>query len=122
MAKLTKAQLAAKLKKAGIPVPESAKVTDMEHRLATWKSGEGFLVRLLRNPANSHANHPVTLLEDKSKLYWMPNSQMAQDIVASRIVLVINRSHKPSNDAIIIDVPSDYDSRWGNGGNDSTDS
>ncbi len=119
---VTKAQVAAKLKKAGIPVPDSAKVADMEHRLNTWKSGEGFLVRLLRNPNNSFANHPVTLLEDKSKLYWMPNSQMADDIISSRIVLVLGRTHKPSNDAILLDVPSDYDSRWNDGGNNDTDS
>ena len=99
---VTKAQVAAKLKKAGIPVPDSAKIADMEHRLNTWKAGEGYLVRLLRNPRTRHANHPVTLLEDKSKLYWMPNSKMADVILAARVVLVLGRSDKPSNDAILL--------------------
>ena len=118
----TKAQIAGKLKKAGIPVPDSAKVVDMEHRLHNWRAGEGYLVRLLRNPRSIHVNHPVSLLEDKSKLYWMPNSKMADDILSSRIVLVLGRSDKPSNDAILLDVPSDYDSRWNDGGNNDTDS
>jgi|TARA_R110000824_G_scaffold385201_1_gene579383 hypothetical protein len=116
----TKAQLAGQLKRAGIPVPKSAKVADMEHRLKHWLAGDGFHLRLLRNPR--HANTPVALLTDKSKLYWLPNSKMTQHIIASRIVLVLDRTNKPSNDAIILDVPSDYDSRWGNGSNDSADS
>jgi len=118
----TKAQIASKLKKAGIPVPPSAKISDMEHRLNSWRGGEGYLVRLLRNPRRTHAKHPVMLLEDKSNLYWLPNSQMADDIISSRIVLVLGRSDKPSNDAILLDVPSDYDSRWNNGGNNDSDS
>jgi hypothetical protein len=118
----TKAQLVTQLKKLGIPIPDSAKVVDMEHRLNYWKGGEGYLVRLLRNPRQNHANHPVMLLKDKSNLYWLPNSKMADDILSSRIVLVLGRSNKPSNDAILLDVPSDYDSRWYDGGNNDTDS
>ena len=120
--KVTKAKLASKLKKAGIPVPKSAKAAEMEHRLEYWLKGEGFHLRLLRNPRKIHSNHPVSLLTDKSKVYWLPNSDMTRHIIASRIVLVLNRTNKPSNDAIIIGVPSDYDSRWGNGGNNSADS
>lgn len=119
---VTKAELASKMRKAGIPVPSSAKVVDMQHRLKHWLSGDGFLVRLLRNPSSAHSEHPITLLDDRTKLYWLPNSTMAHAIVGSRLVLVLDRTNKPSNDAVIIDVPSDYDSRWGNGGNNSTDS
>ena len=38
--KLTKAQLVSKLKKAGIPVPASAKMSEMEHRLEHWQGGD----------------------------------------------------------------------------------
>ena len=119
---VTKAELASKMKKAGIPIPPSAKVGEMQHRLRHWLGGDGFLVRLLRNPSMQHANHPITLLGDRSQLYWLPNSSMAHAIVGSRLVLVLERTNKPSNDAVIIEVPSDYDSRWGSGGNASPDS
>lgn len=118
----TKAQLTTQLKKAGIPIPASAKVADMEHRLKHWIGGEGFLVRLLRQPSDKFIHNPVTLLNDKSKLYWIPNSDMGRRIVGSRLVLVLGRTNKPSNDATILDVPSDYDRRWNSGGDNSTDS
>ena len=76
--KLTKAQLVSRLKKADIPVPKTAKVEDMQHRLDNWHGGGGFIVRLLKNPANAKwEGHPVKLLKDKSILYWIPKSDMA---------------------------------------------
>ena len=117
----TKAQLASQLKKRGIPTPQSAKVTDMEHRLKHWLPGEGFHVRLLRNPTARFVDHPLSLLDTKDKLYWLPNSEMAKKIVGSRFVLVLQRTSKPSKDATVVNVPSDYDSRWNNGGNKRTD-
>ena len=98
----TKAQLTSQLKKLNIPIPVSAKAEDMQHRLSNWKSGDGYHVRLLRN--------------------WMPSSKMAEQIISSHIVLVLDRTNEPSNDAIVLDVPSDYDSRWNNGSNDNADS
>tara|TARA_R100000152_G_C6688930_1_gene121018 strand:+ start:412 stop:774 length:363 start_codon:yes stop_codon:yes gene_type:complete len=118
----TKAQLASRLKKLGIPTPKSAKLADMEHRLKYWLPGEGFHVRLLRNPTERFANHPLSLLNKKDELYWLPNSEMAKKIVGSRFVLVLQRTSKPSKDATIVNVPSDYDSRWNNGGDNSTNS
>ena len=119
--KPTKASLVSALKKANIPIPASASIAEMSNRLKYWQGGEGWLVRLLR-ASSRFENHPVNLLENKRVLYWLPNSDMADRIIASRIVLVVDRTNEPSNDAIIIDVPSDYDSRWGNGSNNNADS
>tara|TARA_R110002012_G_scaffold320899_1_gene546696 strand:- start:1967 stop:2329 length:363 start_codon:yes stop_codon:yes gene_type:complete len=118
----TKAQLTSQLKKLNIPIPISAKAEDMQHRLSNWKSGDGYHVRLLRNPRSKHEGHPVTMLKDRDTLYWMPSSKMAEQIISSHIVLVLDRTNEPSNDAIVLDVPSDYDSRWNNGSNDNADS
>ena len=85
-----------------------------------WKGGDGFLVRRLRKPNARHQNNPVVLLEDKTKMYWLPNSEMASEMIKSKIVLVLDRTTKPSKDAIVVDVPSDYDSRWQHGSNDKS--
>jgi len=107
--KLSKAQLVSKLKKQGIPVPKSAKVEDMEHRLKHWQGGDGFMVRLLRQPVDSRwKDHPVQLLKDKSTLYWIPRSDMATEILESKIVMNLGNIAEPSNDAQVIEVPSGY--------------
>ena len=121
-AKLTKAQLVSRLKKEGITVPKSAKVADMKHRLTHWKSGEGYLVRLLRLPSSKWENHPVSLLNNKSELYWLPPSDMAREIIESRLVLVLGNEGEHSSDAVIIDVPSGYRKVKQHGSNDSADS
>jgi len=121
--KLSKAQLVSKLKKQGIPVPKSAKVEDMEHRLKHWKGGDGFMVRLLRHPVDSRwKDHPVQLLKDKSTLYWIPRSDMATEILESKIVMNLGNIAEPSNDAQVIDVPTDYRTVKQHGSNDSADS
>ena len=116
----SKASLVKELKKANIDIPASAKIVDMQHRLQHWKTGEGFLFRLLKNPNNNYDKHPISLIGNKDKLYWMPNSEMASSIISTRLVLILDRTNKPSKDAIVIDVPSDYDSRWKHGGNNIT--
>lgn len=120
MATPSKASLVKDLKKAQIDIPASAKIADMKHRLQYWKGGEGYLFRLLKNPSKIYAEHPISLLDNKDKLYWMPNSNMASSIINTRLVLILGRTNKPSKDAIVIDVPSDYDSRWQHGSNDIT--
>tara|TARA_R110001592_G_C13040981_1_gene739268 strand:+ start:65 stop:430 length:366 start_codon:yes stop_codon:yes gene_type:complete len=120
MTKPSKASLVKDLKKANIDVPASAKIADMQHRLKYWKDGEGILFRLLKNPNASYNNHPISLVENRDSLYWMPNSEMSERIIKTRLVLILGRTNKPSKDAIVIDVPSDYDSRWIHGGNNIT--
>ena len=119
--KPTKAYLTKQLRKRDIPIPKGAKIETLEHRLKYWLPGEGFHVRPLKyTGTHNFSNSPVKLLTDKNALYWIPNSKMAHVIVGSRVVLILDRTNKPSNDAIILDVPIDYDEVFNDGGNDST--
>ena len=130
----SKAGLIAALKQVGISIPANAKDATMEllrHRLRYWRSGKGFLIRLVR-PPSIKANSPLVLLE-KGKTYWIPNSRMATDLIKTQLVFVMGRTPKPPKDAIVMDVPQDYNERWplgwntkkedlGYGSNDDTDS
>ena len=114
----TKAAMATALKEKGIPLPESGEAADMEHRLRYWKSfedgGFGFMIRLHRNAGKKFADHPLSLLDAPRKaLYWLPASEMTDKILATRRVVVVGRAEKPSTNMIVIDVPSDYEQRFG---------
>ena len=109
----TKAAMASALKDKGIPLPKSADMKDMEHRLRHWKSGMGYMVRVHRNAGKKYANHPLTLLNKPRKtLYWLPDSEMTERILKTRRVVVVGRVTEPSNNMVVIDVPSDYDTRF----------
>ncbi len=109
----TKAAMASALKEKGIPLPESGEASDMEHRLRHWKSGRGYMVRLHRNAGARYKDHPLSLLTAPRKaLYWLPDSEMTEKILATRRVVVVGRANEPSNTMIVIDVPADYDTRF----------
>ena len=109
----TKAGMASALKKKGIPLPESGEASDMEHRLRHWKSGMGYMVRIHRNAGGRYAEHPLSLLDSPRKaLYWLPDSDMTDKIIATRRVVVVGRASEPSSNMVVIDVPSDYDTRF----------
>jgi len=99
------------LKKNDILIPDSADKTEMEHRLKHWFGGDGFLIRLIRSSQN-RTHHPVSLLTDRKAIYWVPNSQMAKDIIESKIVFVMGRTDKPSSDTTFLDIPLDYEVRF----------
>jgi len=107
---LSKAALVKELNRRGIPVPEGAKVADLEHRLEHWLSRNGWLVRLAK-PASRAPQNPVTLIETKDTI-WMPDSRMARMIVETKLVFVLGRCAEPPNDASILDVPRDFNQRW----------
>ena len=108
-----KAGLASSLKDKGIPLPVSGEASDMEHRLKHWKSGMGYMVRLHRNAGGRFKDHPLSLLDSPRKaLYWLPDSDMTDKILATRRVVVVGRVSEPSSNMIVIDVPSDYDTRF----------
>ena len=113
-----KSKLVVALKKKKIPLPEKQTVVELQHRNENWFSHLGWIVRLGK-PVSRKPNHPVTLLQTKDT-YWLPDSQMAEDMIGSKILLVLGRTTKPSKDAIVFDVPSDYDSRWQHGSNDKS--
>lgn len=109
----TKAGMASALKEKGIPLPESGEASDMEHRLRHWKSGMGYMVRIHRNAGGRYAEHPLSLLDSPRKaLYWLPDSDMTDKIIATRRVVVVGRASEPSSNMVVIDVPSDYDTRF----------
>ena len=111
----TKAAMASALKEKGIPLPESGEAADMEHRLRYWKEGEmGYMIRIHRNAGKKYADHPLSLLNAPRKaLYWLPASEMTDKILATRRVVVVGRVAKPSSNMVVIDVPSDYEQRFG---------
>jgi len=53
-------------------------------------------------------------------MYWLPDSDMATMICNTKLVVVVKRG-LPLNNAIVIDIPKDYEARF-NGGNDKSDS
>ena len=109
----TKAAMASALKEKGIPLPESGEASDMEHRLRHWKSGMGYMIRIHRNAGGRYANHPLSLLDSPRKaLYWLPDSDMADKIIATRRGVVVGRVSEPSSNMVVIDVPSDYETRF----------
>ena len=114
----TKAAMAAALKEKKISLPESGEAADMEHRLRYWKSfdegGFGYMLRIHRNAGSKFADHPLSLLNAPRKaLYWLPASEMTDRILATRRVVVVGRAEKPSTNMIVVDVPSDYEQRFG---------
>ena len=115
----SKAKLAAELKEKGISIPEDATVADMKHRLAHYKPGMGYMVRIHRNAGKRYADHPLSLLTAPRKaLYWLPASEMTDRIIATKRVVVVGRADKPTIKMVVIEVPSDYEKRFGNGGNE----
>ena len=105
--------MASALKEKGIPLPESGEASDMEHRLRHWKSGMGYMIRIHRNAGGRYANHPLSLLDSPRKaLYWLPDSDMTDKIIATRRVVVVGRASEPSSNMVVIDVPSDYETRF----------
>lgn len=116
--KHTKAALATALKEKRIPLPKSGDVADMEHRLRYWKSfqdgGFGYMIRLFRNAGKRYQGHPLSLLiAPKTALYWLPASEMTDKILATRRVVVVGRVQEPSSNMVVIDVPADYEQRFG---------
>ena len=75
MTHTSKAGLIAALKEVGIPIPEEDKVEALRHRLRNWRTGPGWIIRLIRQP--SVKPHTPIILLDKGSIYWLPNSRMA---------------------------------------------
>lgn len=107
-----KAKLVKQLNKKGIAIPKDAKLTDLRHRAEHWLSGAGWLVRLAK-PSSRKPNNPVSLLESMKTTYWLPDSHMAKRIVESKLVFVMGRVTTPPQGVTMIDVPKDYNDKWG---------
>tara|TARA_R100001510_G_C7554674_1_gene137057 strand:+ start:257 stop:676 length:420 start_codon:yes stop_codon:yes gene_type:complete len=112
----SKASLVKKMRDAGLSVPEGADVAMLQHRLKHYKGAdnEGYNVSLFRGWGSQYENHPISLLSDRKAMYWLPASEMAEQIVRTKMVKVMKRG-LPLNNAVVIDVPIDYEARF-NGG------
>ena len=86
----TKAGLAKQLRKQGIPIPKDGKIADYEHRLKHWLPGPGWIVRLAK-PSTRMPDHPVRLLTDTKAMYWIPNSDMAKEIIEKGLDKIFKR-------------------------------
>jgi len=105
----SKASLVKSLKDAGLTVPEGAEVKEMEHRLKYYNDldSAGYNVRLYRGWGSQYEDHPIAQLVDRKAIYWLPPSAMAEEIVRTKLVVVVKRG-LPLHNATVIDVPVGY--------------
>ena len=113
-----KTKLLKALKAKGITPTLNTKVADLRHMAEHWIDGNGFLFRLAIPPSRKPGN-PANLLEFET-LYWVPNSRFAQMIAESQLVYIIGRSTLIPQDSVVLDVPKDFNDRWGVGGTDGS--
>ena len=114
-----KIKLLKKLKNRGIDAPKGAKVSDLKHMVEHWLSGNGFLLRLALPPSRKPEN-PANLMEFDT-MYWIPDSQFGRLIAESQLVMIMGRSYHPPEGCVILDVPKDFNDRWGVGGSNGSD-
>lgn len=107
-----KSDLIKTLKDRGIPVPAKATVATLRHRAKHWRSGEGYLLRLAL-PTSRRPGSPAELLESFDTIYWVPDSRMAHLIAETNLVFIMGRAFDVPEHAVVIDVPEDFDERWG---------
>ena len=101
--KSTKASLASELNAMGIPVPEDASLEAMQHRKKHWIPGPGWVVRMYRQ-------HPKLKQAGimPSKLYWLPNSKWAEELILTKKLTVVRRMSEVPGKAIMLDVPEGW--------------
>jgi len=99
----SKASLTSELNALGIPIPEGALIADLNHRKKHWLPGDGWLVRMYRqHPALKRAG----MLP--GKMYWLPNSRWAEEMIKTKKLTVIRRMRDPPGKAIALDVPEGW--------------
>tara|TARA_R110000824_G_scaffold144873_2_gene313027 strand:+ start:4150 stop:4506 length:357 start_codon:yes stop_codon:yes gene_type:complete len=106
-----KTQILKELKSKGINAPLGAKMADLRHMAKHWIDGQGYLFRLAIPPSRKPGN-PAELLSFGS-IYWVPNSEFARMIAMSQLVFIMGRSFHVPEGCITLDVPKDFNDRWG---------
>lgn len=105
MVRASKANLSKQLRDKGIPIPKDATVEQLQHRLDTWDSARGYLVRPAKLPRNS-----AKVLEP-NKNYWIPDSDFARTMLKSQEVFLLTRCNIPKRGEFeLLDVPKVGDS------------
>ncbi len=113
-----KTKLLKQLKSKGITAPLGAKVAELRHMAEHWIDEQGWLFRLAIPPSRKPGN-PANLLEFDT-MYWVPNSKFAHLIAKSQLVMIMGRSSKVPEGSVTLDVPKDFNDRWGVGGTDDS--
>tara|TARA_R100001015_G_C4634282_1_gene200519 strand:+ start:5069 stop:5425 length:357 start_codon:yes stop_codon:yes gene_type:complete len=113
-----KIKLLKTLKSRGIVAPKGAKVNDLKHMVEHWLSGSGFLLRLALPPSRKPDN-PANLMQFDT-LYWIPDSRFGRLIAESQLVLIMGRADQPPEGSVVLDVPKDFNDRWGVGVTDGS--
>lgn len=113
-----KTKLLKALKAKGITPELNTKVAQLRHMAEHWIDGQGYLFRLAIPPTRKPGN-PANLLEFET-LYWVPNSRFAEMIAESQLVYIIGRSSDIPEASIVLDVPKDFNDRWGVGESDGS--
>tara|TARA_R110000737_G_scaffold133285_1_gene164861 strand:+ start:413 stop:721 length:309 start_codon:yes stop_codon:yes gene_type:complete len=100
-------------------VPKGATIGELKHRVDNWEGGKGYLFRLAIPASRKGADNPAHLLEFGS-IYWVPNSRFARLIAETRLVFIMGRELNAPKGAVLLDVPKDFNDRWGIGDSDGS--
>jgi hypothetical protein len=102
--KQTKAKMAKLLSERGFPLPEKNTVEALEHRLYNWEEGNGYLVRRMKM-RNLKLRTPLPVPMETGKVYWIPNSDFARQIIKTRVVALLTRAPYIPKGATLLDIP-----------------
>tara|TARA_R110000823_G_scaffold201203_2_gene332113 strand:+ start:214 stop:585 length:372 start_codon:yes stop_codon:yes gene_type:complete len=111
---LNKANIVKQLKSKDIAIPSGASVAELQHRLEHWEAGKGYLFRLALPSTRKGDDNPTYLL-DYGIVYWIPNSRFARLMAETRLVFIVGRELHPPKGSTMLDVPKDFNDRWGIG-------
>ena len=100
----SKAQVAKALKNKGIPLPDEDSLDAMLHRLNTWDSPNGFLLRRMKTARYNNHNLPEFI--DIGAVIWMPDSEYTKNIIRSGVMWPMGRTTYKSA-YTLVDIPMD---------------
>jgi hypothetical protein len=103
-----KSELVKQLRLRNIPIPQGAKVSELEHLEKHWLSNLGWILR--RFKVHWDQEHPSNNLP-MGEMVWVPDSNYARDIVQGKKCMVVNRAEHPPKDMIVIEIPKNYESQ-----------
>ena len=89
MPKSRKQNLIKQCAELGLEIPAKPTIAQLEKILQNNRPGEGYVVRLLK-PSTRFSNHSVCQLE-MGKTYWLPPCKETDEILATKIVLILMR-------------------------------
>lgn len=100
MARNKKASLLKKANDKGIPTFGNPSSDELEHRLANWSPGQGWILRrLYQKSLPAWAGNPPT-----DKVFWIPNGFYAKRLMETRRVVFMGRSDEPPRDCVVFDA------------------